>query len=77
MIPSRIQALSMGVSEWGLHHPWEDRLSELADYRKINGTAMFLETTAKTPSWLMGQTKGPLQVAPEGKKSNDLPVFRN
>jgi hypothetical protein len=26
---------------------WEDRLSELADYRKSTGTAMFLGNTAK------------------------------
>jgi hypothetical protein len=38
---------------------WEDRLSELADYRKIHGTAMFLVATVETPSWLSGsQTKG-------------------
>ena len=33
---------------------WEDRLSELADYRKIHGNAMFLKTTAKGLSWLLG-----------------------
>jgi hypothetical protein len=37
---------------------WDDRLSELADYRKIHKTAMFLKS-GKT-SWLNGsQTKGP------------------
>jgi hypothetical protein len=30
--------------EWDSYSAaWEDRLSELADYRKINGTAMFLQ----------------------------------
>jgi hypothetical protein len=27
---------------------WEERLKELADYRKIHGTAMFLNATVKT-----------------------------
>jgi hypothetical protein len=30
---------------------WEDRLSELADYRNINGTAMFLQLQRKR-CWL-------------------------
>jgi hypothetical protein len=37
--PFRIQALeSLGL---GVEVPWEDRLSELADYRNIHGTATF------------------------------------
>jgi hypothetical protein len=32
---------------------WEDRLSELADYRKIYGTAMFLRASENT-AWLIG-----------------------
>jgi hypothetical protein len=31
----------------GQHGLWEDRLSELADYRKITGTAMFLKIQRK------------------------------
>jgi hypothetical protein len=31
-----------------LHHRLEDRLSELADYRKINGHCNVPKTTAKT-----------------------------
>jgi transcription elongation factor len=46
---------------------WEDRLSELADYPRNHGTAMF-PATAKTPSWLSGsRTKG--QVYLRGKTS--------
>jgi hypothetical protein len=38
---------------------WEAHLSELAEYCKITGTAMFLGNTAKTPTWLIGsQTNG-------------------
>jgi hypothetical protein len=33
--------------EWGFLTAWEDRLSELADYRKITGTAMFLRKQRK------------------------------
>jgi hypothetical protein len=29
---------------------WEDRLSELASYRKIHGTAMSLVATVETPA---------------------------
>jgi hypothetical protein len=41
----------------GRYTIWEDRLSELADYRKIQGTAMFLETTKKTQlaNWVTTQ----------------------
>jgi hypothetical protein len=33
---------------------WEDRLSELADYRNINGNCN-VPTVQKTPSWLVGR----------------------
>jgi hypothetical protein len=37
--------------EWDcLSAAWEVRLSELADYQKITGTAMFLDAAAKTPA---------------------------
>jgi hypothetical protein len=49
---------------------WEDRLSELADYRKSTGTAMFLAKAAKTPSWLVGfKAKTNYRLHREGKKS--------
>jgi hypothetical protein len=55
----------------------EDRLSELADHRKTTGTAI-LETTAKTPSWLIGSKPKESQVAPRRKESYmTLPVSRN
>jgi hypothetical protein len=49
---------------------WEDRLSELADHRKITGTAMFLETTAKTllANWVNTQ-RSDYRLHQEGKKS--------
>jgi hypothetical protein len=37
---------------------WEDRLSELADYRKVQGTAMFLQTTRKHQAGYWVETKG-------------------
>jgi hypothetical protein len=37
MTLSRVQELESLGLEWGCSTPWEDRLSELADYRKING----------------------------------------
>jgi hypothetical protein len=38
MTPSRIQELERLGFEWDSHHAvWEDRLNELADYRKIHG----------------------------------------
>jgi hypothetical protein len=36
--------------EWEVTTAWENRLSELADYREATGTAMFLGATAKTPT---------------------------
>jgi hypothetical protein len=48
---------------------WEERL-ELADYRKIHGTAMSPKTTAKTPSWELGRkTKEQYKLHLEGKAS--------
>jgi hypothetical protein len=54
--------------EWDSYSAaWEDRLSELADYRKIHGTAMFLQYSENT-NWLMGRKpKESIQVALEGK----------
>jgi hypothetical protein len=44
----RIQELEELGFEWDSYRPpGKDRLSELADYRKIKGTAMFLQTTRK------------------------------
>jgi hypothetical protein len=65
--------------EWdNLSAVWEDRLSELADYRKIHGTAMFLTSTAKNnPIWEVGQTQGS-QVARRKDVVYDPPSeFRN
>jgi hypothetical protein len=42
-------------------------LSELADYRKIHGTAMFLKLQQKTPSWV-GQTKEQYKLHLAGKE---------
>jgi hypothetical protein len=49
MTTFRIKALESLGFEW-YNSARKDCLSELADYRKIHGTAMFLITTAKTPS---------------------------
>jgi hypothetical protein len=56
--------------EWdSLGTACRERLSELADYRKIHGTAMFLNATAKTSSckWVSNQRRQ-LQAAPRRKK---------
>jgi hypothetical protein len=59
MTTFRIKALERLGFEWdSLGAAWEGRLSELTDYRKINGH-WNLKTTAKTASWLHGsQIKG-------------------
>jgi hypothetical protein len=70
------------VFSWKAWFEWaprylEDRLSELADYRKINGhcNVPSYKENAKLANC---QTKGPLQVAPEGKRSQmTSPVFRH
>jgi hypothetical protein len=46
---------------------WEDRLSELADYRKSTGTAMFLKYS-ETPSWLNGSNPATVQAFNVRKK---------
>jgi hypothetical protein len=53
---SRISIESLS-NVWSQSVTWEDRLSELADHRKIHGTAMFLGATAKT-SKLIVATQG-------------------
>jgi hypothetical protein len=45
---------------------WEDRLSELADYRKIHGHCNVPTTTAKTRE--VNKPKEQLQVAPKRKE---------
>jgi hypothetical protein len=48
MTLTRIKALeSFGLNGIAHNTAWEDRLSELADYRKSTGTAMFLELQRK------------------------------
>jgi hypothetical protein len=48
MTTFRIQELESLDFEWDVSAPPGNRLSELADYRKSTGTAMFLKATAKT-----------------------------
>jgi hypothetical protein len=61
-------ALESLVSWNGTVPAWDERLKELADYRKIHGHLMSPTTTVKTPNWGIGsETKEQLQVAPEGK----------
>jgi hypothetical protein len=56
---------------------WEDRLSELADYRNINGTAMFLRATKKTLLAMVSKPKG-LNIAPGRKEiAMTFPVSRH
>jgi hypothetical protein len=57
------------IRNWylGLNGPHEKSLSELADYRKIHGTA-FLTATAKTPLGCGSEPKESIQVAPRRKE---------
>jgi hypothetical protein len=40
---------------------WDERLKELADYRKIHGHPMSPTTAAKTPNWEFNEIKEQLQ----------------
>jgi hypothetical protein len=60
MTPARIQSLVAWVSN-GTGVTWEERLSELADYRNITGTATFLPNTASTQAGCWVTTKEHLQ----------------
>jgi hypothetical protein len=56
MTRSRFQALESLGFEWGSYSAaWEDRLSELAEYRKIHGhcnvTTSYIESS-KLASWV-------------------------
>jgi hypothetical protein len=72
--PARIQALESMVLNGSASTAWEDRLSELADYR--NGHCNVLPNTPN-PSLYWSLTKGTIQAAPGRKEiANDLlPVF--
>jgi hypothetical protein len=50
---------------------WEDRLSELADYRKIQGTAMFLKT--KKHHWLVNNQRSNYRLHQKERHRHDLP----
>jgi hypothetical protein len=66
----RIQALKAWVSNGTARHIGKTAVSELADYRKIHGHCNVPKRYSETSSWFFGsETKGPIQVAPEGKTS--------
>jgi hypothetical protein len=51
MTLSRIRALANSAFQWVVRvTTWEDRLSDLADYRKIHGHCNVPKATAQTPS---------------------------
>jgi hypothetical protein len=68
---SRMQALESLGFEWGVCVTWEDRLSELADYRKIHGHCNvpknYSEST-KLGDWVANQ-RSTYRLHEEGKKS--------
>ena len=74
MTLSRIQELEDIGFEWGRHHvaPWEDRLSELVEYRKIhfhcNVPKGYSENT-KLATWVKTQRRQ-YRFQQEGKTSN-------
>jgi hypothetical protein len=58
----------------GRYTIWEDRLSELADYRKIQGHCNVPRNNKENASWLIGsQPKGALQVARRKEIVYDFP----
>jgi hypothetical protein len=62
MTPFRIQELESVGFEWrvGVLNVWEDRLSELADYRKIHGHCSFpsrYSENTQLGTWVMTQRK--------------------
>jgi hypothetical protein len=71
MTLSRIQELESLGFEWGVNTAWEDRLSELADYRKIYGHCNvpknYSENT-KLGSWV-GSQKKQYRLHKDGKTS--------
>jgi hypothetical protein len=52
---------------------WEDRLSELADYRKIYGTAMFLRASENTAGSLGPQPRGHNTGCTRKERIDDFP----
>ena len=72
MTLSRIQTMEKLGFEWDNRGAaWEDRLSELADYRKIHGHSNVPKRYSKSNNlgrWVISyKAKGPLQVAPTRK----------
>jgi hypothetical protein len=58
--------------DWGLHHRLEDRLSELADYRKSRALQC---SCYRRNSWVLGrETKSHYRLHYEGKKSQITPA---
>jgi hypothetical protein len=74
----RTQALESLGFEWGIQDAaWEDRLSELADYRKIHGHCNVPQSyneNSKLAQWVKTQRKR-YRLHREGKGS-PMPVFR-
>jgi hypothetical protein len=72
MTAFRIQALESLDFEWGACvTPWEDRLSELADYRKIHGHCNVPQRYSENPKlghWV-GQQRRNYRLHLEGNKS--------
>jgi hypothetical protein len=67
MTLSLIQALeSMGLNGGSLT-AWEDRLSELADYRVNLGTAMFYKMRRKHQLASGSESKDPIIGSPKGR----------
>jgi hypothetical protein len=77
MTLSRIQQLASLDFEWGVCVAWEDRLSELADYRKIHGhcnVPTIYSENAKLASWVSSQ-RSQYRFYVEGKISQ-ITTFR-
>jgi hypothetical protein len=76
MTPLRIQALESLGFEWGVcDTAWEDRLSELADYRKIHGhcnVPQLCSENSNLGTWVMNQ-RTQYRLHLEGKTSSITP----
>jgi hypothetical protein len=66
MTPARIQSL-VWLGSNGTGVTWEERLSELADYRNISGHCNVPTKYSQHPSWVLGHYKGTLTGYSEGR----------
>jgi hypothetical protein len=73
MTPARIQSLvCFRMDYYGV--TWEERLSELADYRNINGHCNVPTNTASTQALYLSLQRNTYRLLLEGKRSQMTPA---